>query len=63
MGSSIALSIQALRGIPCLVPFSVVQHVRHIEGPPWLGSYSVDWCIRDLRGTLDGVLLCSALGV
>ena len=29
--------------------FSVVQHVRHIEGLPWLGSYSVDQCIRHLK--------------
>ena len=25
---------QAPRGIPCLGSFSVVLHVRHIEGPP-----------------------------
>ena len=29
---------------PHLCPF------RHIEGPPWLGSYSVDWHIRHLKG-------------
>ena len=23
---------------------------RHIEGPPWLGSYSVDQYIRHLKG-------------
>ena len=34
---SIALPIQALRGLPCLGPFSVVHHVRHIEGPPLAG--------------------------
>ena len=39
---SIALPVQALRRLPCLESFSVVWHVRHIEGPPWLGSYSVD---------------------
>ena len=27
-------SIQALRGLPCLGSFSVVQCVKHIEGPP-----------------------------
>jgi len=31
---SIAQPIQALKGIPCLGSFSVVRHVRHIEGPP-----------------------------
>ena len=35
----IAPPVQAHRGLPCLGSFSVVQHVRHIEGPPWLGSY------------------------
>ena len=57
---SLALPIQALRGIPCLGSFSVVPHVRHIEGSSWWGSYSVDWCIRQLKGgTLAGVLLCN----
>ena len=31
---SIAPPIQALRGLPCLGSFSVVQCVRHIEGVP-----------------------------
>ena len=31
---SIAPPVQALRGLSCLGPFSVVQPVRHIEGPP-----------------------------
>ena len=35
--SSIALPIQALRGLPCLESVSVVLHVRSIEGPSWLG--------------------------
>ena len=39
---SIALPIQALRGLPYLGSFSVVWCVRHTEGAPWLGSYSVD---------------------
>ena len=29
--------IQALRGLPCLGSFSVVQHVRHIEEGPVAG--------------------------
>ena len=33
-------TVQALRGLPCLGSFSVVWQIRHIEGPPWLGSYS-----------------------
>ena len=31
---SIAPPVQALRGLPCLGSFSVVQCIRHIEGPP-----------------------------
>ena len=31
---SVALPIQTLRGLPCLGSFSIVQHVRYIEGPP-----------------------------
>ena len=41
---SIALPVQAIRGLPCLGSFSVVQCVRHIERPPWLESYSVELC-------------------
>ena len=56
----------ALRGLPCLGSFSVVWHIRHIEGPPWLGSCrlahpslkgapwvgscSVILCVRHLMG-------------
>ena len=43
---SIALPIQALKGIPWLGSFSVFWQVRHIERPPWLGSYSIDWHMR-----------------
>ena len=39
---SVARSVQALRGLPCLGSFSVVWCIRHMEGPPWLESYSVD---------------------
>ena len=49
-----ALPLQALRGLPCLGSFSVVQWVRHIDGPlhprPQLRPYSVDQCIRHLKG-------------
>ena len=31
---SVAPPVQALRGIPCLESFSIVQHVRHLQGPP-----------------------------
>ena len=34
----------------CLESFSVVPHIRHIEGAPWLGSYSVNWQVRHLKG-------------
>ena len=49
---SIAPPIQSLRGLPGLASFSVVQHIRHIEGPcsspP--GSYSVDRLVKQLKG-------------
>ena len=38
---SVALPVQALKGLPCLGSF-VVPLIRHIEEAPWLGSYSVD---------------------
>ena len=47
---SIALLLQALRGLPCLGSFSVVWCIRHIEGAPWLGSYSVDQHVRHFKG-------------
>ena len=46
---SVALLIQARRGLPCQGPFSVVGCIGHIEGPPWLGSYSVIWQISPLK--------------
>ena len=51
--------VQALRGLPCLGSFSVVLCIRHIEGPPRLGPYSVDRHVRQLKVMLGGVLLCS----
>ena len=30
--------------------FSVVQHIRQIQGSPWLGYYSIDQCVRHLKG-------------
>ena len=54
---SVALSIQALSGLPCLGSFSVVQGVSHIQGPPWVESYSVVQCVRHLMGQS---LCCSA---
>ena len=46
---SITLPIQTLRGLPCLESFSVVWCGRHIEGPPWLGSYPVDPSFRHVK--------------
>ena len=34
---SIALPVQALRGLHCLGSFSVVPHIRHIDGHPLAG--------------------------
>ena len=42
--------------------FPVGQRVRHVEGPPWLGSCSVSWHIRHLRGALGGVFPCRSAG-
>ena len=71
---SVALPIQALRGLPCLGSFSVVWCVRHMEGPPCLGSYSVDRCqalnwapwvgsyfvVHGIRDLMGQPLYCSA---
>ena len=46
----IAPPIQTLRRLPCLVSFSVVRCIRHIEERPWLGSHSVGWHVRHLKG-------------
>ena len=54
----LAPPVQAFRGLSCLRSFSVAQGIRDIEGPPWAGSYSVDRCVRHLKG-VDGVLLWS----
>ena len=54
---SIALPIQTFRGLPCLVSFSVVWHIRHMEGPLWLGSYSV---VQGIRHVMGQPLCCSA---
>ena len=34
---SVAPPVQALRGLPCLVSFSVVWCIRHVEAPPGWG--------------------------
>ena len=34
---SVALPVQALRGLPCLGSFSVVRHIRHIQVAPLAG--------------------------
>ena len=47
---SLALPVQALRGLPCLGSFSVVGCKRHTEGPPWLESCAVDRRVRHLKG-------------
>ena len=58
---SVAPPVQALRGLLCLGSFSVVWHIRHIEGLSWLGFYSVNQHVPGtLRGTLSVVLLCSS---
>ena len=49
---SVALPIQAVTGLPCLGSFSIVQRIRHIEGP--LAALQ---CIRCLLGQ---PLCCSA---
>ena len=57
--SSVAPPVQALRSLPCLGSFSVVWCVRHVEGHPWPGSFSVYRASGTWKGSLGGVLLCS----
>ena len=40
---SVAPPLQTLRGLPCLGSFSVVWHIRHIEGPPLAGRLLPSW--------------------
>jgi len=47
---SLALPMQALRGLPCLGSFSVVWHIRHIEGPPLAGVLSCRSAHQALKG-------------
>ena len=54
---SVALPIQALRGLPYLASLSVVPQVKHIEGPPWVGSYSVVQHVRHLMANFSIVQL------
>ena len=46
---SIALTVQALTGLPFLGSISVDWHVKHIEGPCCLGSYFVGLPVRHLK--------------
>ena len=45
--------------MPGVLP--VVQHVRHIEGPPWLGSYDVVLRISHIKEHPGWVLLCPSV--
>ena len=56
----VALPVQALRRLPCLGSSSLVWGVRDMEGPLWLGSYSVDRHIRHPKEHPGWVLLCSS---
>ena len=64
---SVALPVQALRGLPCLVSFCCSECQAHrgapldgvllcssaywsLKGVPWVGSYCVVQCTRDLMG-------------
>ena len=47
---SVALPIQALRGLPCLGSLSVVQHDRHREGPPQAGVQLCRLAHQALKG-------------
>ena len=47
---SIAPPIQALRGLPCLGSFSVVQHIRHIEEAPLAGVLLCRSAHQSLKG-------------
>ena len=47
---SIAPAVQVLKGLPCLGSFSVVQHVRHIEGAPLVGVLLCISAYQSLKG-------------
>ena len=47
---SVALPIQAVRGLPCLGSFSVVQHHRHLEGAPLDGVILCRLAHQALKG-------------
>ena len=49
---SVALPVQALKGIPCLGSFFVVQHIRHIEGLPLTGVLLCSSAHQSLKGSL-----------
>ena len=61
---STVLSLQALKGLPCLGSFSVVQYIRHIEGPPGWGP-TLDLCVSHLKEHLGWgtALQCSSSGI
>jgi len=52
--ASLSLLLRLFRhlkgGLLCLGSFFVFRHVRHREGLPWLGSYSIDQLISHLKG-------------
>ena len=59
---SLALPVQALRGLPCLGSFSVVGCKRHTEGAPLAGVLCCRSACQALkRGAPGGLLLCSSV--
>ena len=73
---SIALPVQAFRGLPCLGSFSVVWSIRHIEGAHLTGLLlyrsahqalkAAPWVgsyfvVWHINHLKDGVLLCSSV--
>ena len=59
----IALPVQALGGLLCLGFFSVLQRVRPMEGPPWVGSYSVVQGSGGIDGPASLLFSCRWWGV
>ena len=59
---SMALPIQALRRLPCLGSFSVVQCIRHIEGSPLAGVLLCSSVHQAFDGPVSLLFSCRCVG-
>ena len=59
---SMALPIQALRRLPCLGSFSVIQCIRHIEGSPLAGVLLCSSVHQAFDGSVSLLFSCQCVG-